>query len=167
MRRVILVLLCLSLPAAASAAELRKEFQPLAFLVGSCWTGTFPDGKATDTHCFEPMFDGQFIRDTHVVHGAKGQYRGETIYGWNAQKRLIVYTYWASDGGMSSGTVTSQDGDIVFADAYSSDAGPLEIKSVFTPHGAGSYDFWSAKKQNGQWAEMFRMTMRRDAKSAR
>ena len=61
-------------PAAGGAAEVRAELKPFAFLVGSCWTGTFPNGTSTDTHCFEPVYGGLFIRDRHVVRGARTPY---------------------------------------------------------------------------------------------
>ena len=49
MLSLLMVLLTLALSDAQSA-DVRPPLQPFAFLVGSCWTGSFPGGKATDTH---------------------------------------------------------------------------------------------------------------------
>jgi hypothetical protein len=153
-------------PAApAAAASVRAELKPLAFLVGSCWTGTFPDGKATDTHCFEPVYGGQFIRDRHVVRGGKVPYEGETIHAWDAARKTLVFTYWANDGSISTGTAEPQpSGEIVFPEEHS--AG-LRMKSVWTPRGPDAYDVWAAELKDGQWKEQWRMTMKRDATAAK
>jgi hypothetical protein len=157
-----LLALTLALAPAAGAPEsaaLREELKPLQFLVGSCWTGTFPDGKSTDTHCFEAIYGGQFIRDRHVVRGAQTPYEGESIHAWDARQKKLVFTYWANDGSISTGTSEPQaSGEILFPEDHS--AG-LRIRSVWTPRGADSYDVWVAERKDGQWMEQWRMTMKR------
>ena len=61
---------------AAPAEAPPAPYQPLAFLVGHCWKGTFPDGKATDEHCFSWIYGGKFVRDEHVVHRGAGHADG-------------------------------------------------------------------------------------------
>ena len=39
----------------AEAGPPADAFAPLEFLVGSCWVGTFPDGKATDEPTLTPL----------------------------------------------------------------------------------------------------------------
>lgn len=94
---------------AASAPATREGLEPLAFLLGHCWAGAFEGGQ-TDTHCFEPVHDGQHIRDTHAVTGGKSVYRGETIYSWDGAAKAVAYTYWNSLGGVSRGGMRP-DGD--------------------------------------------------------
>lgn len=145
----------------AIAADLRPELKPFSFFVGSCWTGTFPGGKTTDTHCFESMFDGQFVRDRHKVSG--GSYEGETVYWWDKGTNRITYTYWASDGGVSSG-IAEIDGDtIVFPEEYrAKDGGTQSMRNVWKRRGADSYDVVVSKKNADGWQETWRMTLRRD-----
>lgn len=145
------------------ASAVREPLAPLAFLVGSCWTGTFPDGKATDTHCFESMYDGHFIRDRHIVKGGK-PYQGETIYGWDARAKKIVFTYWNSDGGISTGSAEPAAGEIVFPETHAlQGGGQMTIKTVWSKTGTDAYDVYAAQLKDGQWREMWRMTMRRTA----
>ena len=106
----------LALLVAASAPPLTAELQPLSFLVGHCWRGEFASRKHVDTHCFEPVFGGKFVRDRHEVTGGETVYRGETIYGWNAETRRVEYTYWSSDGGVSRGSMVPKDGALDFGD---------------------------------------------------
>jgi hypothetical protein len=60
------------LPALGNCNAPPAPYQPLAFLVGHCWQGTFPDGKATDGHCFSWIYGSKFVRDEHVVHSGDG-----------------------------------------------------------------------------------------------
>ena len=50
---------------AAAQPALRPELEPMRFLVGHCWRGAMAKGAKHDTHCFEPVFDGQHVRDRH------------------------------------------------------------------------------------------------------
>jgi hypothetical protein len=145
-----------------AAANVREELRPLGYLAGQCWTGTFPDGKSTDTHCFEVVFDGQFLRDRHTVNGAKQPYAGETLYAWDPKKKQITYTYWASDGGVSTGVANAEgESTITFPEEYVSDKGTLTIHNVWTRINNDTYEVVSKKKAGAEWQEMWRMTMRR------
>jgi hypothetical protein len=62
--RAAVLLAALAAPAATPAGADKVEvpmsaYQPLAFLVGHCWRGTFPDGRATDEHCFSWIYGGR------------------------------------------------------------------------------------------------------------
>ena len=92
-----------ALAAQAPAPALRPGLEPLGFLVGHCWRGTFATGEQ-DTHCFETAYDGQHLRDRHRVTGGARLYRGETLYSADGQ-RAVSYTYWNSIGGVSRGAM--------------------------------------------------------------
>lgn len=147
---------------ASEAGPLRDPLRPLQFFVGSCWTGTFPGGKTTDTHCFDSVFGGKFVRDRHIVRGGKEPYEGETIYGWDPRQKKVVYTYWASDGGLSTGTMEQVDGGLMFPESYEGDRGSAKMRNVWTITGADTYDVVVSQSKDGVWREMWRMTMRRD-----
>lgn len=119
MKKANLLAALLSLTFAASADDsnsLRGELKALEFLVGWCWTGQFPDGKRTDTHCFESVYEGMHVRDRHVATGGSSPYRGESIYSWNNQTEEISFVYWNSIGGVSTGTAKPKGSSIFFPD---------------------------------------------------
>ncbi|MGQ0559599.1 MAG: SRPBCC family protein [Sphingosinicella sp.] len=97
----------------APPADLRPEFEPLRFLIGHCWQGQFASGE-TDTHCFEPVYGGQHVRDRHEVTGGRGLYRGETLY--SAEPGGVTFTYWNSRGGVSRGTLRAAPGWLDFGE---------------------------------------------------
>jgi len=97
------------------AAAEPAPYEPLAFLVGHCWKGSFPGGAATDEHCFSWIYGGKFVRDEHVVHrDGKPDEFGESIYVWDGAARQLQYLYIESAGGFSRGTVASEGDALVF-----------------------------------------------------
>jgi hypothetical protein len=103
-------------PAVAPEPPLRAELEPMRFLVGHCWRGEMKGGAEQDIHCFEPVFEGQHIRDRHEVTGAAAPYRGETLYSWNGAAGRIDYVYWNSIGGVSRGSMVAKPGLFDFGD---------------------------------------------------
>jgi hypothetical protein len=157
----LLVAAALGSPLAAAQAAKSEPLHPLAFLAGSCWAGPAPGGKGTDTHCFEWVFDGRFLRDHHVVRGAAGPYEGETLYAWNPEAERIVYTYWASDGGYSTGTVEAREGELLFVDHYVSSEAVLDLQSSWRRSGGDEYGVEVRSREGEGWKPMWTTRMRR------
>src|SRR5438270_2020299 len=70
--RLLACLLCaFPVAFAATAAEgdvqAAEGLKPMAFLAGHCWKGDFPDQKQNDEHCFQWIYAGKALRDTHTV----------------------------------------------------------------------------------------------------
>jgi hypothetical protein len=144
----------------APPASGRQALEPLAFLAGSCWSGAFPDGKSTDTHCFEWVY-GNFLRDRHVVRGAKTPYEGETLHAWDPRAGKPVFTYWASDGGYSTGDLEVRGSELVFREQYDSTRDALDIESVWKRAGDDAYSVETRRRRGDGWETMWTMTLRR------
>lgn len=136
------------------------DFGALASLVGSCWRGTFPDGKQTDEHCFEWMLDRQFIRDRHVVRGGK-LYAGETIDMWDAAAKQLAFWYWNTEGQLMTGRGTPTADGIDFLTRLPGPTGDTELKATWTPTGPDGFRIWNGQRANGGWKELWTMEMRR------
>jgi uncharacterized protein YndB with AHSA1/START domain len=115
-----------ALALAAEPPPLREGLEPLAFLVGHCWQGTFERTGERDTHCFEPVYGGQHIRDRHEVTGGSGTYAGETFYSVQAPGE-VAFTYFNSLGGVSRGTMRGEPGRLNFGDEHYRGADGREI----------------------------------------
>ena len=102
----------LALALAAQEPTVRPGLEPIAFLVGHCWRGELPTGEQ-DTHCFEPVYGGQHVRDRHEVTGGSGAYAGETFYSADGSGG-VAFTYFNSLGGVSSGTMRPGQGRLNF-----------------------------------------------------
>src|SRR3954453_16941710 len=110
---IVLVAACLhvGIPrlSSAQATESSGKLQPLAFLAGSCWKGTFTGRTVTDEHCFQWIMNGRFLRDHHVVSGDSAPYEGETTYAWDPVQKRITYWYIALPGYFRQGSVEPGD----------------------------------------------------------
>ena len=143
------------------AALAQPALQPLAFLVGSCWSGTQPQGTI-DTHCFSPVYGGYYLRDVHEVTGAPKPYAGETLYHWDARQKQVRYTYYNSIGGVSVGTMQVEDGRLVFPESHESKDGKrIEMRSVWTQDGADTFVAKTDMKTGETWTEQFRVVFKR------
>jgi hypothetical protein len=159
-RLVITVVLVLGAGRQVKAQETTGAFAPLEFLVGSCWIGTFPDGKQTDEHCYEWMLDRKFIRDTHVVRGGK-PYSGQTVYFWDAATKKLSFQYYSSDGFVLPGTVEPTSEGIVFPQRLKTAAGEIEMKASWTRLGADGYRVLQRQKTDTGWKVLWTMDMKR------
>jgi hypothetical protein len=110
---------------AAAAPALAPPLAPLAPLVGHCWAAELPGGLR-DVHCFEPMYEGRFVRDRHEVSGAGVHYLGETVYGVEAGR--VAYTYWSSDGETVRGTMRGDGRRLDFGESVVRGSGGAEAR---------------------------------------
>ena len=160
-------LLALSVVAQPAPAPANPNLEPLAFLVGSCWHGTFPIAPVhpprraqTDTHCFTAMFGGAFIRDVHVVDGAPQSYSGETIYRWDAGERRIRFDYYASDGAHTAGVALPVASGLSFPETRRTAAGAdIRIETSWSRDGADAYLVRSAIVEGENRRELLNMRM--------
>ena len=147
---------------AAALAEPRpSRLQAMAFLAGSCWRGTFPDGRQTDTHCFSPIYGGDYLQDRHVVEGAAAPYSGDTLYSYDVMGRSIRFEYRASDGSHSVGRAVPIATGLSFPEEiHRSPAGrEMTIRSSWIRDGADAYVALSEAREGSGWREMWRMRM--------
>jgi hypothetical protein len=148
----------------SGAAETKAAYQPLAFLIGHCWRGTFPKSTVTDEHCFSWVYDGKFVRDKHVVHHGADHPDdfGETLYVWDAAAGQLQYLYIESAGGFSRGSVATEGTALVFPPtSYMEDGKSQTYRSRWQHSGADAYDVVTEFKDADKWVPGFSMHMQR------
>jgi len=147
---------------AAGPAAAPSPYQPLAFLVGHCWQGSFPNGHATDMHCFSWVYGGKFVRDEHVVHrgGGRADDFGESIYVWDAAARELQYLYIESAGGYSRGTVAAEADALVFPPTHYREGAEEQVyRSRWQRAGDDAYDVTTEFLVDGRWQPGFTLHM--------
>ena len=159
---LVAALLCAS-AAPAGSAEPAAPYAPLAFLIGHCWKGTFPDGQVTDEHCFSWVYGGKFVRDRHVVHrgGGRPDDHGESIYYWDAAAGELAYLYIESAGGYSRGSVASAPGALVFPATHYFEHGVEQVYRSRWQRGTDGYDVNTEFLLAGKWQPGFTLHMQR------
>jgi hypothetical protein len=151
-------LLLLVLPLAAFAAEpVPAPYAAMAYLAGSCWQGALPGGKDVDTHCFNWVYGGKFLRDQHRVHGAGHEdYLGESVYFLDAVAHTLRYLYIESAGGSSLGTVEVSGDTLLFPDTSYQEGGHTQVyRSRWQRSGADAYDVITEFKNQDGWVPGF------------
>ncbi len=148
----------------ARAAAPADPYQPLAFLIGHCWKGTFAgDARMTDEHCFSWIYGGKFVRDEHVVHrDGRPDAFGESIYLWDSAAGQLEYLYIESAGGFSRGAVTVADGALMFAPvSYVEKGGSQTYRSRWQRAGDDAYEVITEFQVQDRWVPGFSLHMQR------
>ena len=162
MKPTLASLLALVLGGGALAAE--APLAPLARLEGHCWQGEFAEGGSWDRHCFAWAYDGQFLRDTHVVTGKRGPYGGETLYRFDASTKRIVYHYFDATGGYSEGTVEPAGAELKFPEELYQNAGQTRVlRTIWRFDGEDRYAAVTEESRDGRWVEAWRVIYSKQA----
>ena len=108
-------------------------------LLGQCFAAVIaPD--IVDRHCFQSVYNGQHVRDTHIV-SAKGKpvYSGETLYSVDGDR--LDFTYINSGGGVGHGAATIEPGALIYSGSMKPSPGrpAIPIKGRWTI-GKSGYD---------------------------
>jgi len=148
---------------AVRAASPADPYQPLAFLIGHCWKGTFAHSSRSDEHCFSWIYGGKFVRDQHVVHlDGQPDGFGESIYLWNPASAKLEYLYIESAGGFSRGEVTVEDGALVFPAASYLEKGQTQTyRSRWQRAGDDAYEVVTEFQAQDRWVPGFSLRMQR------
>jgi len=156
-----------SLAAAPPQTAAADPLAPLSFLVGHCWSGDFPNAMGRDTHCFEPMYGGKFVRDRHVLRGKQGDYLGETIYAFDPAKKQIVYWYFSSDGDIDSSSVLPVVDGFDFPERHLTQPKDLTMRTHWKRIGADRYEAINERKTDGgEWKTEWKVLYLRDGVDA-
>ena len=161
MKRSLLMITLVASPTALAAPV--EALQPMAFLAGHCWKGTFPDGKQTDEHCFSWLYDGRALRDVHTVRTpGRPDYVGETTYYPDPAARSVAFLYIENLGGVSRGSMLPDGSALVFPPTqYVADGESLTYRVRWTRIDDAAYEAWSEAQGKEGWNTMFRMVLRR------
>jgi hypothetical protein len=150
------------LPAAVDAEPI-APLQPMSFLAGHCWKGQFPDGKQTDEHCFQWLYGGQALRDTHTVRAPdRADYTGETTYYWDADAKRVAFLYIENLGGVSRGTMEPVADGLMFPAArYVAGSEAMTYRVRWTRQGDDAYEAFSEMQGKDGWTTMFKVLLKR------
>lgn len=159
MRKVACILLFSAASGAWAAEAPLAQFGWFADVVGSCWAGTFPDGKTQHTHCYTEQF-GRFIRGTSVLSIG---FQGDSLFAWNGAERRIDYYIWGSDGSHSR-QEASYDGErLVFPIRSRKDPAKIAFRSAWKRIDANSFEVSREVPDGEGWKTELTVLYRRQA----
>jgi hypothetical protein len=168
------LLVMLSAPPTAEppAGDPLGRFGWLRELAGSCWTAALPDGKTTDTQCYQTRL-GHFLFGSITIGPAEkpatgadtrhpAGFRGEGLFAWDATTGRIVLWTWASDGSFATSEVILEGDLIRFPQASKKDpAAPITSRTSWTRLDADSFRVGQERLENGAWTEQWFVVYKR------
>ena len=149
------LLAALLIAPAAGAAEpkLDAHFAPIAFLVDHCWRADFPGGKLHDVQCFQSMYGGKLVHNTHEVN-SDPPYRGTSVFSWDATNKRIRFHYFTSTGAVSEGYFDQRPDGIVIPERHVGDDGRVTVmESSYQPDGKKAYRVVTREQTATGWVE--------------
>jgi hypothetical protein len=155
--------------AGALAAEPDPKLAPLLPLVGKTWRGTFasstPEKPVVDVHRFELALGGRAVRSSHSIND--GDYGGEALFTFDAEKQAIVYTYVTTGGFYTTGTVAAEAGGFKSHEfVHGSASGPSEVEATSRILPDGRLHVKSRYLKDGKWADGHEIFYSVDPKAA-
>ena len=141
---------------AGAAAEPDPKLAPLLPLVGKTWRGSLsPAGAAkpvVDVQRFDLVLGGRAVRSSHSIND--GEYGGETLFTWDAEKKAVVYTYVTTGGFYTTGTLAAETGGFKAHEVvHGTASGPREVEATSRMLPDGRLHVKSRYLKDGQWAD--------------
>jgi len=152
-----LVLACVaSVAAGAAAAEPDPRLAPLLPLVGKTWRGALSAPGAAkpvvDVQRFDLSLGGRAVRSAHSIND--GEYGGETLFTFDAEKKAIVYTYVTTGGFYTTGTLEAEAGGFKAREVvHGTSGGVREVEATSRLLPDGRLHVKSRYLKDGQWAD--------------
>lgn len=165
--RALIAIAGLAVAPSIQATTPLSKFGWFAEVVGSCWVGTFPDGKTQHSHCYTTQFD-QFIRGTATLSGEHNgkreeQFHGDSVFAWNEKDRRIEYYIWGSDGNHSRLEAYYIDDELVFPVNSRQEPSKVAFRSVWRRVDASSIEVRREVPEGQGWKTELTIRYRRSS----
>ena len=151
----------------AGAAEPDPKLALLLPLVGKTWRGSLssPGAKpVVDVTRFELVLGGRAVRSSHSIND--GEYGGETLFTWDAEKKAIVYTYVTTGGFYTTGTIEPEAGGFKSRETvHGTTGGVREVEATSRVLPDGHLHVKSRHLKDGQWADGHEVDYSEDPKA--
>ena len=134
-----------------------RRLAPLDGLAGSCWRGTFPDGRA-ETRCFSAAY-GNFMQERHVVEGGPAPATTYWMYSHDVMGRTTRYEFREPDGTRRVGRLVPAADGLTFED-YAPDPNRQSVsRTAWTRDGADAWLVRGEVRDPSGWRESWRLRM--------
>jgi hypothetical protein len=125
-----------------------KMFEPI---LGKTYRGTFTDQPGlVDISRAEKILNGKAVRSLHSIN--RGMYGGETIFRYDAAKKVVTFHYFTTAEFMTTGTVKAVEGGFESEEEVTGSAnGITKVKGRMTLKADGTMIVVAEYFQNGKW----------------
>lgn len=153
---------------AGETGKLNEHLEVLRPFLGRTWRGELknstPEKPVVDVSRWERALNGQAVRVLHSING--GEYGGETLIFWSAEKKCIAYHYVTTAGFQTEGVSTVEDGKFISTEKVKGSSGGItEVKAVAELRPDGVLVTSSQYFKEGKWVPGHSATYREDPKA--
>ena len=120
--------------------DLSEHLKPFEPYIGKTFKGEFanstPEKPIYDIVHYERALNGKAIRAVHSVNN--GEYGGESIVMWDAEKESLVSWYFTTAGFYTQATMHFENGNLIsIEDVTGNESGITQVKAIleFLPNG--------------------------------
>lgn len=146
--------------AQAPAADAMSPFKWMRGLAGACWKGDHPDGKTSDTQCWQVQFN-RFLRGTIKVSAGPAAFEGDGLFWWDAKNNKVGYTQWASNGFVHSSEAAFEGDKLVFLDRPKAGTSEVNGRAVWSRVDANTYQVSRELRDGPNWKPQFAVLYKR------
>jgi|KBSMisStandDraft_5_1062788.scaffolds.fasta_scaffold97175_2 hypothetical protein len=121
-------------------------------LAGSCWKSVRAEGR-TDVQCYEKQFN-KFVRGSiKFYQNDKLTGEGDSVFAYDPNAKLIVYSQWVNNGSMGFGQATLVNGELIFQN-HMPDGQDAPARSVWRKVDADNFRVSRQRRSDqGAWTE--------------
>lgn len=153
---------------AAETGKLNEHLEVLRPFLGRTWRGEMknstPEKLVVDVARWERALNGQAVRVLHSINA--GEYGGETLIFWSAEKKSLAYRYFTTAGFQTEGVATVEGTRITSSEKVQGNAsGITEVKAVMEIRPDGAMAKSSEYLKDGKWVPGQTATYREDPKA--
>ena len=152
-------------PPPAAPADPLAGFGWFAQLAGACWKGEHPDGKTSDTQCFQLQFK-RVIRGTIKVEStadgtARTVFEGDSVFAVDpAAPTKVSYTQWGTTGNYTVGEMFVE-GEMLRFQTRPAEGGESRVRFAWRKVDENSFRVSRERKESGVWKEAFAVVYKR------
>jgi hypothetical protein len=152
-------------PPPAPPADPLAGFGWFAQLAGACWKGDHPDGKTSDTQCFQLQFK-RVIRGTIKVEStadgtARTVFEGDSVFAVDpAAPTKVSYTQWGSTGNYTVGEMFVE-GEMLRFQTRPAEGGESRVRFAWRKVDDNSFRVSRERRESGVWKEAFAVVYKR------
>ena len=139
-----------------SNKELSDPLKPFEQYIGKTFKGEFanstPEKPIYDIIHYERVLNGNTIRAVHSVNN--GEYGGESIVMWDAEKESLVSWYFTTAGFYTQATIHFEDENLIsIEDVTGNENGITQVKAIIEILSDGQFLNSSKYFMNGNWVD--------------
>jgi hypothetical protein len=136
-----------------------------AGLAGSCWKSSRPEERS-DLSATRTSSTASSGARSSSTKARRSPDEGDSVFAYDANARLIIYSQWSSNGSIGFGQATLVNGELIFQN-HTPDNAESPTRSVWRKVDADSFKVSRQRRSDqGAWAEESAITYSRVPKPA-